>query len=180
MAARRKGEDVDAPRRLYYVAMTRARETLALAQLPGSHPIKDALLHVPSVLRREAHVNLPPAGPELSRRYRRLSLGDVFLSFAGYKAPRHDVHRAIAQLSPGDVLKVQPGPHRWEMVDSKGTVVGQLYNGFTMPDGMLCKSATVMAIVTWDRERSEVQYRQGLRCDAWEVVVPELILEPLG
>ena len=173
-----QGEDADAPRRLYYVAMTRARETLALAQLSSPHPVQDALLDVPSVLRREAHVNLPPAVPELSRRYRRLSLRDVFLSFAGYKGSGDDVHRAIAELSPGDLLKVRAGPHRWELVDSGGGVVGQMANGFSVPDGMRCTFATVMAIVTWDRERSEVQYRHGLRCDSWEVVVPELVLEP--
>ena len=47
------GEDADALRRLYYVAMTRARQTLALARLPGPHPIQDALLDVPSVLVRQ-------------------------------------------------------------------------------------------------------------------------------
>ena len=30
------------------------------------------------------------------------------------------------------------------------------------------------------RERSEVRYRQGLRCDSWELVVPEPVLEPEG
>ena len=173
-----QGEDSDALRRLYYVAMTRTRETLALAQLSGPHPFQDALLDGPSVLRREAQVNLPPAVPELFRRYRRLSLRDVFLSFAGYRAPGYDVHRAIAELSTGDFLKVRAGPHRWELADSKRTVVGQLASGFTVPDGVRCTFATVMAIVTWDRERSEVQYWQGLRCDSWEVVVSELVLEP--
>ena len=33
-----QAEDADAPRRLYYVAMTRARQTLALARLPGTNP----------------------------------------------------------------------------------------------------------------------------------------------
>ena len=37
------GEDADAPRRLYYVAMTRARQTLALARFPGSHPLQECL-----------------------------------------------------------------------------------------------------------------------------------------
>ena len=31
-----KGEDSDAPRRLYYVAMTRARQTLALVRFQGA------------------------------------------------------------------------------------------------------------------------------------------------
>ena len=33
-----RDEDADAPRRLYYVAMTRARQTLTLARLSGEHP----------------------------------------------------------------------------------------------------------------------------------------------
>ena len=35
-----------------------------------------------------------------------------------------------------------------------------------------------MAIVEWDRERSDLDYRDGLRCDSWETVVPELVFEP--
>jgi len=34
-----------------------------------------------------------------------------------------------------------------------------------------------MAIVDWDAERSEPEYRQGQRSEGWEVVVPELLLE---
>ena len=173
-----RGEDSDATRRLYYVAMTRARQTLTLARLPGPHPIQDALSDLPSVLRRRAPVSLPSAAPELNRRYRRLSLRDVFLSFAGYRHPQHPVHRAIAALSPGDRLDVRVGSGRWELLDCNGAVVGQLAGGFETPDDIGCGFATVLAIATWDRERSESQYQDGLQCDKWEVVVPELVFEP--
>ena len=29
-----------------------------------------------------------------------------------------------------------------------------------------------------NRERSDPDYRDGLRCDSWETVVPELVFEP--
>ena len=173
-----RDEDADAPRRLYYVAMTRARQTLTLARLSGPHPVQDALLDTPSVLQRRAHVHLPPAAPELARHYRRLSLRDVFLSFAGYRRANDPVHRAIAALSPGDLLDVRVGSHRWELLDRDGTVVGQLAGSFKAPDGMRCTFATVLAIATWDSERSEPEYRDRLQCDNWEVVVPELVFEP--
>ena len=173
-----RGEDADATRRLYYVAMTRARKTLTLARFPGKHPLQDALRDSPSVLLRQAPVKLPPPAPELARRYRRLSLRDVFLSFGGYRQAGNPVHRAIAALSPGDRLEVRVGSNRWELLDRNRTVVGQLALGFEAPDGLRCASATVLAIVTWDRERSEPQYRNGLQCDAWEVVIPELVFEP--
>ena len=173
-----RGEDADAPRRLYYVAMTRARQTLALARFPGPHPLQDGLSGIPSVLRRQAPAKPPPAAPELARRYSRLSLRDVFLSFAGYKRPDHPVHRAIAALSPGDLLQVRVQTNPWELVDSNGMVVGQLAAGFKPPPGMRPASATVWAIATWDRERSKPQFRKGLQCGSWEVVVPELVFEP--
>ena len=173
-----RAEDADATRRLYYVAMTRARQTLSLARLQGKHPLQDTLLDSPSVLLRQASVKLPTAAAELARRYRGLSLREVFLSFAGYKRRDHPVHRAIASLAPGDRLEVRNGSNRWELLDGQGTVVGQLASGFEAPHGVHCTFATVLAVVTWDRERSEPQYRDGLRCDAWEVVIPELVFEP--
>ncbi len=173
-----RGEDRDAPRRLYYVAMTRARQTLTLARFPGSHPFQDALQGTPPVLHRRTSVNLPLAAPELERQFRRLSLRDVFLSFAGYRHPGHPVHRAIAHLSPGDPLQVRVRSNRWELLDRNRTVVGQLAGGFEASIGMHCTFATVLAIATWDRDRSEPQYRDGLHCDTWEVVVPELVFGP--
>ena len=56
--------------------------------------------------------------------------------------------------------------------------MGQLARGFQPPVGTRSVSATVLAIVNWDRERSEPEFRSGLRCEAWEVVVPELVFEP--
>ena len=173
-----RGEDADAPRRLYYVAMTRARHTLTLSRFPGPHHLQDALRDSLSVLKRETLAHLPPAAAELKRRYRRLSLRDVFLSFAGYFLPGHSVHRAIAALSPGDLLQVRVRSNRWELADSNGMVVGQLAASFESPVGMRPAFATVWAIATWDRERSEPQFREGLQCGSWEVVVPELVFEP--
>lgn len=170
-------EDVDAPRRLYYVAMTRARHTLALARFPGEHRLQDALRGNTSVLHRRGANNLPPP-PELERRYRRLSLRDIFLSFAGYKHPDDPVHRAIDSLSPGDPLHVRVGSTRWELLDRNGRVVGQLASGFNGFDNMRCTCAKVWAIVAWNRDYSEPQYQRGIQRDTWEVVVPELIFEP--
>lgn len=172
------GEDADAPRRLYYVAMTRAKQTLALARLPGTQPFLDGLSNVPSVLQRDAPVNLPAALPEVFRQYRRLSLRDVFLGFAGYRDTSHPVHQAIAALNPGDRLLVRMDTDRWELLDDNGTAVGRLARGFNPPAGAATAHATVMAIVSWDAERSEPEYRASLRSDAWEVVVPELVFEP--
>ena len=279
-----RGEDADAPRRLYYVAMTRARRTLALMRFepgpnlphrpalrppfrpephppptgaeethrvqpgspplpdaahpadgeqsspdgvqPGSyplsvaaaphrveepappayfrrpHPLQDILPDGPAVLHR-APVEMPPDIPTLESRYRRLRLRDVDLGFAGRHGAKHPIHRTIAALSPGDPLQMRvaatrhprrtglqdrspsddapeahAAPRRWELLDRTGNVVGRLAGGFDPPVGMPCRSATVLAVVGWSREASDPQYHDGIRCETWEVVVPELVFGP--
>ena len=103
---------------------------------------------------------------------------DVFLSFAGYRSAGHPVHAALAALSPGDRLDVRVGTGRWELLDDNGTIVGQLAGSYQAPAGWRCLFALALAVVVWDREKSEPEYRDGLRCDRWEVVVPELVFAP--
>ena len=205
-----KDEDPGAPRRLYYVAMTRARQTLALARLaspwshswsgtvqpgfvrepapPGygthRHPFQQTIVDHPSVLRRHPD-SLPREvsahAPELERRYLRPALDEINLGFAGRHHARHPVHRAIATLAPGDPLKVSVDQsERWELLNQSGAVVGRMARKFQPPAGMQCVRAAVHAVVTWSRDVSEPDFRDGLKCDRWEVVVPELVFAPRG
>ena len=41
-------------------------------------------------------------------------------------------------------------------------------------------AGALFAVVAWSREASEPQYRDSMKCDAWEVVVPELVFELEG
>ena len=173
-----RGEDPDAPRRLYYVAMTRARQTLALARFYGRHRLQDTLIDHPSVMQRELTAPAP-APPELLYRHVRTSLKDVDLGFAGRRGERDPIHRAIATLSPGDRLVTRP-THRghWLLLDEKGRAVGRLAKSFEPPQGMRCRASTVLAVVGWSRNDTDPKFHDSIKCDAWEVVVPELVFEP--
>ena len=198
----KKDEDPDAPRRLYYVAMTRARKTLALVRVPGPHPLLDELQGHPSVQQRDAERpdlvrepeapaysgrshpggdsdGLPPTSPELARRYRRPSLREIDLGFAGRFRANHRAHRAIAALSADDSLKAREDHQgRWELLDRAGTRVGRLASRFEPPRGTRCSSAKVLAVVGWSRELSDPKYHDNIQSETWEVVVPELVFEP--
>jgi ATP-dependent DNA helicase RecQ len=171
-------EDRDAPRRLYYVAMTRARLTLALARMEQEHPILDALPEGAALLRRPP-VPLPAPDPALARRYRRLTPKDVNISFAGRCAPSHAVHAAIARLEPGDPIQLENRNGHWDLVDDSGQVVGRLAAGFRAPADMTCVQARVVAVVTRRQDESQPEHAHALRCERWELVLPELTFAPV-
>ena len=171
-------KEAEAPRRLYYVAMTRAKKTLTLAKMPAVHPFQVALEDSPHVLLRQEQDRPGPNAEELFLSYRRLSLRDVFLSFTGYRKAGDPLHEALADLMPGDRLGVQKGARRLELVNATGRLVGQLTASYKIPEGMRVKFATVLGIAVWGKEHSEPEYQARFQCERWEVVVPELVLEP--
>lgn len=169
-------EDVDASRRLYYVAMTRARQTLALADMKLGNPCLARLQDDASLLRR----SLPaPAMPlQLGRRYQRLSPKDVDLSFAGRHAPSNSVQASIAALSAGAEIELRQAGERWELSDRQGRVVGRLARGYAPPHGMRWVAARVHAVIVRRRKDADPAFVDSLRCEEWEVILPELVFEP--
>jgi len=172
----RSNEDPDAPRRLFYVAATRAIKILLCSRFDTGHPLLDALPDSFSFLRRPS-VDLPPAGPEFRRQYRRLTPRDVDLGFAGRHSPKHPVHNAIAALASGDPLWVRMEKNCWQLFDQQNRIVGRLARAFTPPSAMRVSEARVAAIRVQERSNTEDKYHDSLRCDRWEVVMPELIFE---
>ena len=171
---RNNREDSDASLRLYYVAMTRAKHTLALTRLNETNlfhgPLKDE-----GSVRWQPQVDLPQPTPEMERLYRSLTLKDVYLSFAGYRPATDQIHRSIKALNPGDDIQLRHHQDSWRLIDAKGVCVGRLANKFSVPDNTHCTEAKVAAIAIWSKDRSEPQYRENLKCDRWEVVIPELV-----
>jgi ATP-dependent DNA helicase RecQ len=128
-------------------------------------------------LEREP-VELPKPRKELARRYEKLSLSDVDIGFAGRQVSRAAVHRSIAKLVTGDSLTLCKDGTAWALRDAGGATVGRLAKRFKPPEGMRCIDATVNAVVVWRREWTDPEYADAVRCDRWEVVVPELVFEP--
>ena len=195
---RSSGEDRDAARRLFYVAMTRARQTLALTRMASeTNPLIDELGGLPAVLRRDAPEEALSAaaenhgvyaagdGLQLTARYKRLELEMINLGFAGGHISRSPVHKTIRALQPGDPLELRelansdPHKSRWELCDSAGRCVGRLAANFKPPANERCGRASVFAVVQWSKEQSEPKYHDAIRCDReWEVVIPELVFLP--
>ena len=66
--------------------------------------------------------------------------------------------------------------------DGKSTTTGWQWASSpvasTALPGVTKADAEVLAIVSWDKERPEPEYRTRLRSETWEIVVTELMFEP--
>ena len=171
-------EDPDASRRLFYVAMTRARCTLMLADTDAGYPFLAHLVDASCGLRRALPV--PALPPQLGRRYLRPSPGDIDLGYAGRCNSTDRVHEAIAALQPGAPLLFTQVEHRWELSDTTGRTVGRFARSFCPPVGMRCIEARVRAVLVRRRKDTDPDYLASVRCDEWEVIIPELVFEPVA
>ena len=192
-----RGEEIEAPRRLYYVAMTRARDTLTLLRVDDAdtaHPLEEpiqatpreratnllqALLGASPVIERDA-----PA-PDISdhRLYERLmvcGMQDVVLSFAGWRSTQSRTHSAIARLKPGDSLSLVHANEYCELFDgAQRHHVGRMARKWTLPADTTIVRASVHGIfVRRASDGTDEKLRQQLQADTWEVVVPTFVSRP--
>ena len=192
-----KGEDVDAPMRLFYVSMTRAKQTLLVLSLKDSwefdskdQPLEaivnqraevllKPLLGASSVLLRDApHIDL--SDDRLAERVMTCTMGQVWIGFAGRHTSDSAVHRAISALNFGDELTLMQVNGRWELHNGNGQVVGHMASNWSDLSNVRVINATVHGIFTRSKadEKDEI-YAERLRSESWEVLVPQLrILSP--
>ena len=166
-----KGEDPDAPRRLFYVAMTRARRSLAI-MADGPHPFVPAGNQ--HVLRRTAPA-VDAGGGVSTALYQVPDLKIVDLSWAGRLGVGHASLAAIAAAKAGDSIQIVRDSTSWMMQNLQGQALGRMAKGWSPPEGLNFLRGEVGAIIHWRKSDNQEEYRAHLRRDEWEAVVPELV-----
>jgi len=161
-----RGEDVAAPRRLFYVAMTRARRSLALIAT-GQHPFLPA-----SALRRKVTPEPRLAPPLIT--WAMPDMKAVDLSWVGRQWNGHDCHKALAEAQIGAPLTLHPKAERWLILDTKGRQIGVMRKVWSPPPGQAILSATLGAVVNWRAVDNEDAFRPHLKHETWEVALPEI------
>lgn len=168
----------DAERRLFYVAMTRARQTLTLCHTPGlGHAFLSDLQDL--ALRTQP---TPPAPTTTGIvRYETPSPKMVYLSWPGTRNPDDAVHRNIAALQVGNPLTLQRrtwGKQQWELRNRQGALVSVMAEAFEPPASL--QAVTVAAIQVRTFAPEDAQW--GVQCSHWEVVLPclEVLEEKLS
>jgi ATP-dependent DNA helicase RecQ len=161
-------EDSDDERRLYYVGMTRAMETLLLCESETSPNSFSAALMNPGIVRIPVPKGITRP-PELSWRYVALGLSDVDLGYAGRKPVSHRVHRALDTLEYGDLLTTLRTGQRIELIDPKqGDAVGAFAKNVKLLPGEIV-AIQVDTVIRRSRSQSNSQFADLIKVDTWWV-----------
>lgn len=163
-----RGEDADAPRRLFYVAMTRAKASLTVLT-DGDHPFARPV--GAAILPRSVTPDTA-ALPRTRLRYLPPDPKLVDLSFAGRLPEGHPALAAIASARPGDPVTLFRDGKRWQVLDGQGRTLARLSRAFTQPEGATFLRGEVAAVLRWRKEDVDEGYHHLLRREEWDVILP--------
>lgn len=164
----------DDERRLFYVAMTRARKTLTLCARIG---VKHAFIGHFEDLCLKTRPEWAGATGRLTQRTWIAGPNQVVLSWPGYFASDKPIHRALARLEICSALLLRPrsdGKPGWELADETGVTVTRLAQAFAPPPGPIV-AVRVAAVLVRQKKPGATE---PLRCEHWEVVLPSIEYVP--
>lgn len=167
-----KEEDQDAPRRLLYVAMTRARRSLAIVTVTDRHAIIGA--DMTGLLQRTIATD-KNRGADCGLRYQPVEPQMVDLSWIGRQGTDSEAHRALARLQIGDRVGLTHVNDRWLILDEGGVVIGRMAQSYRPPTGLQFIRGTARAIIQWRKVDSAEEFQASIRRETWEVVLPEWV-----
>lgn len=164
------GDPKDEERRLFYVAMTRARKTLTLCeQIRGSH----SFVQFCSDLSLRSRPGIPDKNTSLGNRVWIADPEQIVLSWPGYFGPHASIHKAIRRLNFGDPLALRQrsdGKPGWEIADSDGNTVTRMAQRFAPPEGKIVAVRVGYVLVRLAKGSEAEQ----LKVPEWELVLPEI------
>ncbi len=160
-------------RRLYYVAMTRARHTLTLLEAAAApNPFSPALAG--DFLLRTEYAGSRRSIPVL-RRSTLLTLKDLDLGYAGRRAPENRIHARLAALQPGSPLTLDRRGGKTLLLADTGPVAALSRKGAARLQGLRADPGVrVIAVFRRYRRDGDPAYQHLCRCDHWEVPLVEI------
>ncbi len=163
-------------RRLFYVAMTRAKETLCLLHRqdqnnPLLHEISgNAILHRTTTIEQLNH-------PSNNYHYAVLGLQDFNLSFAGSFNSSHPIHQHLARINLDTQLHFGNNNGKMLLKDGEMTVAVLSKKGTQewLPKINQIKSIAVLAMIRRYRSDSDETYQSRCKVELWEVPFVEVV-----
>ncbi|GAK54821.1 ATP-dependent DNA helicase, RecQ family [Candidatus Vecturithrix granuli] len=165
-------------RRLLYVGMTRAMQTLCLfdCQTAPNHFLRP--LHGEYLLKRSAPLLTSLDPHELRKQYTVLGLKDLYLDYAGAFPDAHAIHRHLTNLRTGDAVRLVSSNNGLQVHDNFGFCVTRLSNtaNAAWRDKLdTIQHVRVLALIQRHAKDPAEDYRPRIKADHWELPLLEVV-----
>ncbi|MDR0673277.1 MAG: RecQ family ATP-dependent DNA helicase [Zoogloeaceae bacterium] len=162
----------DEERRLFYVAMTRAKKTLTLCECYGNSKAAHRFTKCCENLFLRSRPTAPARTSHPIHKLWTASPEQIVLSWPGYFLLDAKIHRALRALEHGDPLTLQERPREgyssWELLDAHGTPVTRMAKSFVPPNG------TIVAVRVRHILARKAKPGEQVKIPEWELVLPEI------
>ena len=164
-------------RRVMYVGMTRAEETLHLFRLPRrANPFLKEIkgdFVMPLTYR-----GIVEASNHGNKKYEMLGLNEIYLDYAGRFSQAHAIHGHLAELRAGQCVSFCQNNSKLEIHDSSGKCLARLSNEGANKwrerlDHIL--EVRVVAMLRRNRDDPDEDFQKRIRTDNWELPVLEVV-----
>lgn len=168
-------KDNEEERRLYYVGMTRAKETLMLCSFGEKHSIIQSIRDTKDSMIEHASSN-----DSLKKKYVLLSPKDIYMDYLGCQSSKA-LQKASLTLSEGSVLSVEKlhdgrlifkDPNNRHIVAQSSK--GSQYNNMDLSTIVECYVHSItQRRINMVKEES---YKNQCKCDEWEIIQPMMVI----
>jgi ATP-dependent DNA helicase RecQ len=167
-------------RRIMYVGMTRAEETLCL--LKNSKKPNPFLKEIrgefslPLTYREQVEFN-----DDTNRRYELLGLDEIYLDYAGRFSQSHPIHDYLGALQAGQCVSFYNNDSKLEIHDCEGRCLAKLSKeGSNKWRKMLEQviDVRVVAVLKRNRDDPDESFLKWIQADEWELPVLEVVYRP--
>lgn len=174
------GDEAEEERRLFYVAMSRARETLTLFSMSNTVNSHISLLIGECMFSRPSDILGVTSGSIY--RYILLDMDDLFIDFAGMRKEDHPSRKAIHELRVGESVFFKATDNTIELMNKVGVSVARLSKSTKnswAKSLMEVEEAKVVAVVRrYKEDNSDETQKERCYGDRWEVPLVEVKKRP--
>jgi ATP-dependent DNA helicase RecQ len=168
-------------RRLLYVAMTRAKETLCIFhRLHAPNPYLSFLQGQFPAWRRAEPQEQPP--PDLLKlRYELLGRKDMDLGFSGRRRPSDPIHKHLSAIEPGDALTPKAEGSSVGLSDPSGNPVARLSRTASqtwLPRLSAIRQVRVIGMVRRTQRDEAEDFKSRCQSEQWEIPWLEFTVLP--
>jgi ATP-dependent DNA helicase RecQ len=162
---------------LFYVAMTRARETLCLMQRQDLRNPFPAEITSDHLLQREVKAHPQTGAITATKQYVILGMRDIDLSYAGRFVASHPIHQYLARLKSGSQLAIENNNGKLVLKDRDITVavLSKQSSQKWLAKIHEIESAAVLAMIRRYRDDSEEHYQCRCKVEHWEIPLVEIV-----